>query len=106
MAKVAHILVLTCSVFVALAVFAQPRGNADAAWREKMKAANKEGEYEPSALREALKIAEGSGETDVRLFETVIKLAAACEYNDACGDQTGRYLDRALHMRAKVKPAD
>ena len=59
-----------------------------------------------SSLRDALKVAEGFGEGDVRLFETVVRLAASCQYDDGCGDQSAGYLNRALRIRARVKPAD
>ena len=94
---------LWAAIFAA-ALFAQPRQDQGALWREKMKAAE-DAEESPASLMEALKVAESFGETDPRLFETVIRLADVCEYAN-CDPKGSDYLDRALKMRANVQPAD
>jgi hypothetical protein len=103
--KLYPILIFSWSIFSGGAVFAQPSHSAAALWQEQMKP-GKNGTVAVSSLREALKVAEGFGEGDARLFETLIRLTASCQYDDDCEDKSAGYLDRALRTRTKVKLAD
>ncbi len=88
------------------AASAQGKPDADAQWREQIRAADKD-RLDTQPLKAALKIAEPFGAGDIRLFETLVRLAEACSDDEQdCGPKQGGYLDRALEMRAKVKPVD
>src|SRR2546430_6742679 len=53
-------------------------------------------------LRKPLKLAERFGESDVRLLDTLIRLADTCTYADDCGTGEAKgFLDRALGLRSK-----
>jgi uncharacterized membrane protein YjgN (DUF898 family)/tetratricopeptide (TPR) repeat protein len=59
-----------------------------------------------AAYRDALPFAEKFGDADPRLFETLVRLAEACQEDDDCDLKKSGYVDRALKIRAQVKPAD
>ena len=86
---------------------AQIKPDPNAQWREQITAAEKD-PYDLQPLKAALRIAEPFGTADLRLFETLVRLAAACSDDEEqdCGPKQGGYLNRAFEMRAKVKPVD
>src|SRR5579864_5458242 len=92
------------TAILASTLLAQPLPDQNASWRQKMSAAA-DADNDPALLSEALKVAESFGKTDARLFETVVRLAVACQYGD-CEQNSPNYLERALKMRSMVKPAD
>jgi len=97
---------LVVVILLSAPAWAQPQRDANAQWREKVRAAE-QSQYDLSAWQAALKIAEPFGAGDVRLFETLVRVAALCSDEEQdCGPKNGGYLDRALQMRAQVKPAD
>jgi uncharacterized membrane protein YjgN (DUF898 family) len=104
MRKAVTILAACGSVLLAIPVNAQSTPYAIAQWQAKMKT-GQQGNYDLASLRDALKTAERFGDSDPRLFETLVRLASFCEDQD-CEDQVNGYVDRALRMRAKVKPQD
>jgi len=83
-------------------VRAQPANERADRWRAQMQAA-KEADYALVMLRPALETAESFGESDLRLFETVVRLAVACNDDDDCDLTKAGYLDRALRMRSRVE---
>jgi uncharacterized membrane protein YjgN (DUF898 family) len=97
-------------VLALAALIAAPEARCD--WAAKIRAAETASQKEPFAaldhLREALKEAEPFGPADLRLLETLVRLANACvETEDGCDDQeTDRYVSRALEMRARVQGSD
>ena len=84
---------------------AQPASEAAPRWRAQMNAAE-EADFDPALLKGALETAEGFGESDLRLFETLVRLAEACQDEDnECDPAKAGYLDRALRIRSRVQPA-
>ncbi len=67
----------------------------------------KEAGFDLALLKGALETAEGFGESDLRLFETLVRLASACsEQDEECDLEKTGYLDRALRVRSRVRPMD
>lgn len=85
---------------------------SDEKWKSALAAADSatENDQNPTPkLRDALAIAEGFGNSDVRLLETLTKLADSCsdDYDDDCQeDEDKRLLRRALALRAGIAPKD
>src|ERR1700689_2800939 len=106
MRKTLAIFAAVASAFLTLSVHGQSPSDLDAQWRAKI-SPDKTNAYSLSSLREALKIAEKFGDGDPRLFETLMRLAAFCQDDDFDGCEEGEapgFANRALKMRAKVKP--
>lgn len=94
------------------AVVASRGDTMSSEWNADIRAAEtaaKNGGYDDSLppLRKALALAQQFSESDVRLLDTLIRLAKTCTYADGCmnGESKG-LVDRALRIRSKVRPVD
>lgn len=76
-------------------------------WKSAMDAAEKSGSPLPG-LKRALEMTTTFPESDVRRFETLVRLVEVCaKFDDGCGDAGGKkYTDRALELRSMVLPED
>src|SRR5215472_15550703 len=98
--RTAPIFLAGCAaLLLSICASAQQQRSLDAQWHDAMR--NAQGEHASLAtLQEGLKIAEHFGESDPRLFESLVRLASFCQYDD---DGPGkRYVERALGMRSKI----
>ena len=100
----------TClAAMVSLAILAFPDERPEKRWRAAFDAgvaAAEEGDYEKAdaSFAEALKIAEQSPAADLRLADTLTKVAETCTKAETCdGEQALRSHRRALEIRKRVK---